>query len=746
MQNDVWIKLLFFLLCITGAIYLSHVTRAAEAPAAPVMRAYVIDWNWLQVKVDVPPGKALPEDSLNFSVATPGVTLDRPKLPAADGGRYTGQMTINLPVHYADGRPQATMGVDLKAQYSLCSGSDCTPAAAQDFPLTVPAPQALDTAKSDRGGIAGLLAGIRASLGMAPPQQTFLKPDQVFSISVQPADGRTLIAHWRITDGYYLYKKKFHFDVKQGDVTLGALQLPSGTFKYDQTFGMMEVYHHGVSARIPVTRNGDGPERLVLVAHYQGCADAGFCYPPITKTVSLDLPPPGVAVPGAISPAPAADLSETDRIARSLARDNLLIVLPSFFGLGLLLAFTPCVLPMVPILSGIIVGRGEGMSTHRAFVLSLAYVLPMAATYTAAGVVAALAGENLQAVFQAPWIIALFSGVFVLLALSMFGLYELQLPSRWQTRLMDLSNRQRSGSLLGVGAMGLLSALIVGPCVAAPLAGTLLYIGQSHDAVVGGAALFAMALGMGAPLVVFGTSAGKLLPKVGPWMASIKTVFGVLLLGVAIWFLDRILPPPVTLALWAGLLILAAVLLGAATRLQPGASLLLKLRKGAGLACMVYGVIALVGAATGGADVFQPLKGLALAGVGHTGVARPLQFVPIKGLDGLQRQLAAANREGRPVMLDFYADWCVDCKRMERTTFSNPGVQAALSNFIVLQADITPYDDQDKALLNHYGLPGPPALLFFGPDGKELRSDRLIGYIDADGFIGRLPDTRDASL
>ena len=500
--------------------------------------------------------------------------------------------------------------------------------------------------------------------------------------------------------------------------------------KVDDTFGAMEVYYKQVVAQLPVTRGTAQPTHLMLTAHYQGCADAGFCYPPLTKTVDINLPAAGSGTSGT---APPAALSETDRIAQSLAGGNLSLTLLSFFGIGLLLAFTPCVFPMIPILSGIIVGQGANITTRRAFTLSLVYVLPMALTYTAAGVAAGLMGKNLQAVFQAPWIIATFSAVFVALALSMFGLYDLQLPSSWQTRLATLSNRQRGGTLVGVAAMGLFSALIVGPCVAAPLAGTLLYISHSHNAVVGGGALFVMSLGMGLPLIIFGTSAGKLLPKAGAWMTSIKTVFGILMLGTAIWFLERILPAPVTMALWAGLLIISAVYLGALTKLPADAGGWYKLRKGTGWLAMIYGVMVLAGAASGGQDALQPLKGSRLVG-GGAAASAPLRFVPVKGLSGLRDKLAAADSRGKPVMLDFYADWCIECKKMERNTFSDPQVQAALSRFVILQSDVTAYDAKDQALLNAYGLPGPPAILFFNGKGKEQRPLRLIGYQDADDF------------
>jgi len=406
-------------------------------------------------------------------------------------------------------------------------------------------------------------------------------------------------------------------------------------------------------------------------------------------------------------------------------------VLLGFFGLGLLLTFTPCVLPMIPILSSIIVGQGEGLTTRKAFTLSLTFVLAMAATYTLAGVVAGLSGANLQAVFQNPWVLGVFSGLFVLLALAMFGLYDLQVPASLQARLTALSNRQQGGTYIGVGIMGFLSALIVGPCVAAPLAGALIYIAQTGDAVLGGMALFALSLGMGTPVLLVGTSAGRLVPKVGPWMSAVKAGFGVLLLGVAIYLLERIVPEWVVLLLWGALLCVVAVYLGAFDSLGTDAGGPRRFAKGVGLVALVYGVALVVGGSAGGGDVFRPLGAFSASGGSE---APSLRFRPVKGLAGLEAELDLASSQGRPVMLDFYADWCVSCKELERYTFSDPEVQAVLSNAVLLQTDVTANDEQDRSLLRALGLFGPPAILFFGADGKERRSYRVVGFMDAEPF------------
>jgi thiol:disulfide interchange protein DsbD len=434
------------------------------------------------------------------------------------------------------------------------------------------------------------------------------------------------------------------------------------------------------------------------------------------------------------APAGSAPVSEQDRLA-ALIRDGALPwVAAIFFGFGLLLAFTPCVLPMVPILSSIIVGHGASISTRRAFSLSLVFVLAMSLTYTVAGVAAALLGQNLQAAFQHPLILVGFSAVFVVLALAMFDVFELQMPTAIQTRLTETSQRQAGGTLVGAGVMGVLSALIVGPCVAAPLAAALIVIGQSGDAVRGGSALFALSLGMGTPLLAFGASAGKLLPKAGAWMEAVKKFFGLLLLGVAIWMLERIIPPAATLALWGLLSLMSGIVMGALDSLQPGAATGRRLGKGLGLAALLYGAVLLVGAASGGSDPFRPLQGLS----GEQSLAQGVQFTYVKSSSDLDRELAAAAANGQLAMLDFYADWCVDCKKMERYTFVEPAVIASLEGMVLLKADVTANDDQDKKLLQRFGIFGPPTIAFFGPDGTESRAFRQVGFAAADEFSAHI--------
>jgi thiol:disulfide interchange protein DsbD len=449
--------------------------------------------------------------------------------------------------------------------------------------------------------------------------------------------------------------------------------------------------------------------------------------------------------PAVTQATPAGEpISEQDSIAASLASGNIILTLLTFFGLGLLLAFTPCVFPMIPILSGIIIGQGEKITTGKAFSLSLAYVLAMAATYTVAGVLAGLFGANIQVWFQNPWVLGVFAGIFVLLSLSMFGFYELQMPNAIQSRLTEVSNKQKGGSLVGAAIMGLLSALIVGPCVTAPLVGALIYIGQTGDAVLGGAALFFLSLGMGAPLLVIGTSAGKLLPRAGAWMDATKAVFGVLLLGVAIWLIERVIPEAVTLVLAAALLIISAIYMGALEPIREAASGWMRLWKGIGIIMLIWGAIMLFGAASGGSDLLQPLKGIhgSSAAMTTEQAQNELHFRKVKSLADLEQAVDEARGNGQPVMFDFYADWCVSCKEMEKYTFTDPGVQKALEGVMLLQADVTANDAQDKELLANFGIIGPPAILFFDKKGVEKRNYRVVGYKPAEEFAAHIRGMR----
>jgi thiol:disulfide interchange protein DsbD len=574
----------------------------------------------------------------------------------------------------------------------------------------------------------------------------FLPVDQAFVMTAELAADGSLRARWQMPDGYYLYRHRFEFAVPDGSgFVLGEPEIPPGKTKVDEYFGEVQVYYHEAVARIPITRTAAAGDTLEATIGYQGCADAGLCYTPQTRKVSLRadaIPLGGAAAAAATASKPKPVASEAEKteeqsLAAMLAGGNLWLALGTFFALGLLLTFTPCVLPMVPILSSIIVGQGESVTRMRAFTLSLAYVVGMAVTYAALGMLVGLFGAsmNLQAALQSAPVLIAFAFVFVLLALSMFGFYELQLPSAWQNRVNAFSANQRGGAHVGVVIMGSLSSLVVSPCLSAPLAGALIYLSSTGDAWLGGGALLALGFGMGVPLLVIGSSGGHLLPRAGAWMNNVKAVFGVMLLGVAVWLLERVIPAPVTLLLWALLAIGVGVYLGAldfSPRQGWG-----QLWKATGAVSFAYGVLLLIGAASGAHDPLQPLSLVAQSGAPQNESAHP-QWQRVRGLAALQAEIAGSDK---PVALDFYADWCISCKVMERTVFTAPEVAAQLSRFRLLQADVTLNDELDQELLKHFGLFGPPSMLFFGADGAELRSLRMQGEMDRPTFerhLGRV--------
>ena len=562
-----------------------------------------------------------------------------------------------------------------------------------------------------------------------------IPPLLAFKPTARALDAQTAEVRFEIAKGYYLYRDNFRFAAEPSNIQLGKPELPKGKQKDDDTFGRVEVFYDEVAIRVPVERNSSGVLPLTLNVTSQGCADIGVCYPPQKQSVSLEMPDAGAPpAAGPVERAPTAD--ESGRIARLLSGASAWVVVASFFGFGLLLSLTPCVFPMIPILSGIIVGAGRagrGVSHARGFTLSLGYVLGMAVTYAAAGVAAGFSGTLLSASLQNAWVLGGFALIFVALSLSMFGFYELQLPSFMQSRLSEEATHLKGGSLAAVTLMGALSALIVGPCVAAPLAGALLYIGQTGDAALGGAALFSMGIGMGVPLLAVGLSAGTLLPKSGAWMEAIKKAFGVVLLATALWIVSPLLPVSAQMAGWAALLIIPAIFMHAIDPLPPHAHAAMRFWKGVGLLMLLTGAAMLAGALSGATD---PLRPLAALGSGNASAeTRSLPFERIRSLAELDARIKTA---GKPVMLDFYADWCVSCKEMERFTFSDPRVQQRLSGWLLLQADVTANSDNDKALLARFGLFGPPGILFFNNKGEELPDVRVIGYQRAEDFLATL--------
>lgn len=554
----------------------------------------------------------------------------------------------------------------------------------------------------------------------------FLEPEMAFKFSARMVDPQTIEVSYKIADDYYMYRERFAF--KAEGATLGQPSIPPGKIKYDETFQKdVETYRKSVAITIPVEASGN----FTLTATGQGCADKGLCYPPMDSQVTLSPAAGGViaastfdstAMSNAGLKSPVGDDTEMGRIEASLKSGKLLAILPLFLLLGIGLAFTPCVLPMVPILSSIIVGEGHHVSRTRGFALSVAYSLGMALIYTALGVAAGLIGEGLAATLQNPWVLSAFAMLMIVLSLSMFGVYELQMPASIQTKLAKASGQQSSGKFVGVFVMGAISALIVGPCVAAPLAGALLYISQTRDVVIGGSALFAMAVGMSVPLLLVGISAGALLPRAGTWMQSVKYFFGVLMLGLALWIVTPVIPGWVPMVGWAVLGIgYGAYLLSGARRGW--------LSKAFGLIIAAFGLVQLTGVATGGRDALEPLAHL-------TGGTHKVEFKRVKTVAELDATLAQAN--GKIVMLDFYADWCVSCKEMEKLTFSDSRVQAQFANMLLLQADVTANNDDDKALLKRFKLFGPPGIIFFDKQGKEIQGGRVIGYQDAEKFLRSL--------
>lgn len=593
-------------------------------------------------------------------------------------------------------------------------------------------------------------------------KNSFLDAEQAFRLTALITDNKEIIVQWQVAEGYYLYRDKLAFSVV-AEGSIGKANYPTGIMKNDPTFGEVEVYQQSVvEITLPVLSIGHS-KFLQLKVDYQGCAEAGLCYPPMSKTLDLEIPERLIPLKelqakqeinqkptteNATHAAAPIMISEQDKLAQTLMSGNSGYVILVFFGLGLLLSLTPCVFPMIPILSSLIAGQ-RNLSSLQAFKLSAIYVVSMAFAYSFAGVLAGLAGENLPANLQHPVVIIVFAMVFVALALSMFGFYELQLPSNWQTHLSKISQPELyhahnevetpriATSWRSIAFMGFVSALIVSPCVAPPLAGALIYIAQTKDGILGGLALFSMGLGMGVPLLIIGTTTGNLLPRAGEWMDQVKTLFGVLLLAVSIWMLERILPNGLNLGLWAILCISSAVYLGALDNLAAGSSGWRRFWKGIGVALLIYGAILLAGMASGNSNPLQPLQTWA-AQANAVNPQKGLEFQKIKGLAQLEHAIQQAKQRGQAVMVDVYADWCIACKELEVFTFNHHQVKESLKNFVLLQLDVTPNDEQDKAVYQRFNLFGPPAILFFDKQGQHQANFNIIGFIPAEAFLQHL--------
>ncbi|MGC7406445.1 protein-disulfide reductase DsbD [Pandoraea pneumonica] len=611
-------------------------------------------------------------------------------------------------------------------------------------------------------------------VGRAHAADDFLDPDVAFKVSKSEQPGAVLL-HFEVAKGYYLYRERFAFAADNPAIKLGTPEFPKGEVKHDETFGKdMEVYHEPIDVRIPVA---DAASPFTLTVTMQGCADKGLCYPPMDKRFKisaavaagsgasggagassmssqsvagpatqalLGTKPDAANSPDANQIAPAAtgggwlsardDYSEAERI---LSGGSFLLALGIFFALGVGLAFTPCVLPMVPILLSIV--AGQEASRGKAVRLAIAYVLGMAIVNTAIGVAAGLLGQGLIAFLQAPWVLASFALLMVILSLSMFGMYEIQLPSALRNRIDDAARKQKSGQWMGAAMMGVLSGLIVSPCVTAPLAAALAFIAKTGDAVFGGATLFALSLGMGLPLVILAGGGGALLPRAGAWMDGVKRFFGFLLLGVALWIVRPLLSTQVLLLGWGVLLLVAATFMRVFDSLPDGVSGTRRLLKGLGVAVALLGAVALVGAAAGARDPLAPLAGVSTAASGSASagahVAEEVKFQRVRSVAELDQVVATA---GRPVMFDFYADWCISCKEMERFVFTDPRVRARLDRVLLVQADVTKNNADDQALLKRFALFGPPGIIFFDAKGTEVPGSRVIGAQSADQFLRSL--------
>jgi len=703
----------------------------------------------LLVRWTIEPEHYLYQERMSFESRTPGVTLGPAVMPKGrlhkdeyfgDMHIYRGSAEIQVPLAT---RAPGTNNLALAIKSQGCADAGlCYPPQVWVTTVRLPAAGSTPTTGQPVSRLGALLGAAATSSGTGPKDDP-LPVEEAFSFRTEFADPFTLKVLWRVAPGYYLYRHTLGAESNSEAVRFGPPVLPAGEPKVDEEFGDTLVFYDEVSMTVPLTRSSPEARSLPLTILFQGCKDESICYPPqaVATTVALPAASVGIAASAATSGTPQ---SEQDRLFTLIRDGNLLVVMAMFAGLGLLLSFTPCCLPMYPILSGIIVGQGNKdgapLGSTKAFLLSLSFVLGMAVTYTALGAVFAAAGAQVQSVMQQPAVIIGVALLFVALALSMFGLFDLQIPASWQTRLNALSGQQRSGSFIGAGIMGIISAAVITTCVTPPLVAALTVIAKTGDVGRGALALFALGIGMGIPLLAIGASAGRLMPGAGAWMVSVKAAFGLLMLGMAVWMLDRLWPGTLTLALWAVLLVIGGVFLGAFAPVDGSAALSRKFGKAFGIVAVLYGAALLIGALAGSEDALRPLRFAAApeASGAASGSEAHSMFTRIKTVADLDGAIEGAKRENRPVLLDFYADWCVSCKEMEKYTFPDPAVQAALGNAVTLQADVTLVDADDQALMKHFGIIGPPTIMFFTPDGREQASRRIVGFKPAAAFAAHL--------
>lgn len=698
-----------------------HADDLLEPEQAFKFSAQLIDAGHLEVRYQIADGYYLYRKKFKFDLK--GATLGTPQFPAGTIKQdpnfgnveiYHHEVRIKLPFT----RTEAT-SITLKSTAQGCAeaGVCYTPIdSSASFTLpAAPAPSAPAPLNP---------------LGELKPQSAsdFLSPEQAFQAKLVLTSPTTAQANFTIAPQYYLYQNKIHFTVKTpADLVISKTDFPAADTKQDPNFGEMKVYHRDFAASLTLNRALKPDESAQIAVEYQGCSEKGICYPPQNQVITLGA---GSAQPSAAATTtPPTSGDEDSQIRRALQGGHFWVVVATFFGAGLLLALTPCVFPMIPILSGIIAGQKQ-VTRLSGFLLSLAYVLGMAITYALAGVAAALSGTLISNALQNPIALSVGAGIFVALALSMFGFFELQLPSFIQSKFSDASNKVKGGNFIGVFIMGALSALIVGPCVAPPLAAALAYIAQTGNTALGGWALFSLAIGMGVPLLLVGLSAGALLPRAGGWMNAVKNFFGILMIAIAIWLITPLIAVWTQMLLWAALLIISAIYLHALDPLAHNASGWQRLWKGMAIIMLTAGVALILGMLAGGRELLQPLS-VFKPGVSSAAASSKLTFTRVQNLAELDAKIAQST--GKTVMLDFYADWCVSCKEMEHNTFSDPGIQQRLGNVVLLQADITANSADDDALRKRFGVFGPPAMIFFDPHGKEI-ADHVIGYQTPDQF------------
>ncbi|MBO0611543.1 protein-disulfide reductase DsbD (plasmid) [Thiothrix fructosivorans] len=731
-------NLLCFILLLVVSVQ-AHAIKPEEllqADDAFKFKAEVVAPDKIKATWEIAEGYYLYRERFKFETTTPDVTLDVPVFPKGDikNDPNMGQtevfhhdIVVEIPFKRGQNAAQA-VELALNVKYQGCADAGiCFQPQKKIAALQLSATEPAATPKSDSAALPDII-----KQAQKPSAGSTLPVDKAFVFDMAAVDKGTLNARWIIQPDHHLYRPKIKFTVKEPlGITLGTPLFPAGETVQDEYFGEIEVYGKDFDVQVPILQ-ATGLQKLVVETEYQGCADkTGVCYPPVTQTRELTLTGLPDAKPRANSDTDAiaqAPLNKQDALTQRLEDSSLVQIIAITFGLGLLLAFTPCIFPMIPILSGIIAGYGN-TSSRKALWLSVTYVVSGAVAYAIIGFVFGYFGQNLQAVLQHPIAIGLMSALFVALAFSMFGFYDLQLPNSLQSRLNEISNKQESGSFVGAAIMGFLSTLIVGPCAGPAIAGILTFITQSHNAWLGAAALFSLGMGIGVPLILIGTSAGHLLPRAGVWMDTVKALFGIIMLGVAIYMLSRIVSIEITMALTGILLVSSGVYMGALEKIDEDAGGWGRFWKSTGMLQLFYGALILLGLSAGSTNLLQPLKGIFSVGIANAQPAETMSFKRVIGLDGLEAALQQAKAQKRPVMLDFYADWCSYCQTMEKVTFKDPAAAKALGNTLFLQADVTSQSEHDLALQKRFDVVAPPAIVFFNDAGEELRALRLVGDI-----------------